>query len=147
MIDIPVYLVGAAGTPDADNPHCSPCILCALTSATALVPSGPLIGMLDSGAYLNAIDETIWRRMGLPSIGRETVHSVNGVQETVVCEATVQIQVVSTVISIPARFAVSRQRANGHPYDLVLGRTFLTQFDFGFSSTRNVWYLSRAVDR
>lgn len=143
MIEIPVYLVGAAGTPDADNPHCSPCIICTLLNERALTPlSGPILGMLDSGAYPNAMDEAVWRRMRLPELRRETVHSVSGVQETIVCEATIQIQAGQTIISKPAHFLVMPQRSNGHPYDLVLGRTFLTQFEFGFSTARNAWHFS-----
>ncbi|MCO5157542.1 MAG: hypothetical protein M9945_12480 [Aquamicrobium sp.] len=145
MTDIPVYLVGAAGTPDADNPHCSPCITCALHHEASETYEGGLLGMLDSGAFPNAIDYGVWQRLNLPIVGKDTLHTVSGVQEIYICEGRLLIGALDTTIPIQERFSISPMRQNGHMCDLILGRRILTLFDFGYS-VADGWYLRTPDD-
>lgn len=142
MANIPVYLVGASGTPDADNPECTPCIICTLKGVEGTEETRPAIAMLDSGAYPNAIDEDFWKSIGLPITGKDTLHSVTATGEVAICSADLRILHGSGVISMRANFSISPLRKNGHLYDLVLGRQILTKFDFGFSYIENRWHLS-----
>lgn len=139
MIDIPVYLVGAAGTPDADNPHCSPCIKCAVTNADGSIHSGEVLGMLDSGAYPNAMEHTLWEKLRLPIVGEDSVHSASSVGGYPICEGLLIAYGVGRIKILAAHFSVMPLRQQGHMYDLILGRKILTLGDFGFSSRHRSW--------
>lgn len=142
-VDIQVYLVGAAGTPDADNPLCAPCIICAVCSEDGSKYYSPVMAMLDSGAYPNAIDTQLWENVQLPIVGEDTLHSTMNVDTVQVCRGLVMVHAPGTTIPIPADFSITPMRQKGHPCNVILGRKFLTQFDFGFDLSRNAWHLSQ----
>lgn len=96
--------------------------------------------MLDSGAFPNGISSSVAAALGLDEIGTDTLHAALSVSESNIYEARVAIEGMSGELT--HRFHSIEQQANGHPYEVILGRQFLTAFDFGFDYARQAWHLS-----
>ncbi|HWT63268.1 MAG TPA: hypothetical protein VN150_11880 [Ochrobactrum sp.] len=140
MIDIPVLLIDATGNV-ADNPICSPCIQCFLSADVTSSPNGPFLAMLDSGAAPSAIDNSVATALNLPIVGSDTVHSALTVN---LVPKYAAVMAISGFPPIQIELMGIDHRRTGHPYDLILGRAFLTMFDFGFDRESGVWRLRRA---
>lgn len=138
--EITVFLVDNGGREDADNVQCSPCIKCILTlDLNGAGNTGELTALLDSGAYPIAVDRSILSRMGSASTGSDSFFSPSGQGTTEVHDVWMWLKGVE-----PARVSVlaTDHRRSGLPYDIILGRVFLTQFDFGFDREKQAWKLS-----
>ncbi|MGU3399140.1 hypothetical protein ACLBWS_05265 [Brucellaceae bacterium D45D] len=140
-IEIPVLLIDATGNV-ADNPVCSPCIQCFLSANETASSQGPLLAMLDSGAAPSAIDNGVAASLGLSVVGSDTVHSALTVN------LVPKYSAFMTIAGLPP-FQIELMgmdhRRTGHPYDLILGRSFLTLFDFGFDRRSLEWRLSLPI--
>lgn len=134
-IEVPVFLVNRVGERDTDNIHCSPCIDVLVKGQGAFAMT---VALLDSGATGIYGDPSILHNLNLSVIRQDTVFAVGMEHTTSVHAAVLQIaglpDLSAEVQSVPCRSA-------GMPYDIVLGRSFLTMFDFGFDRSISEWKL------
>lgn len=138
-MSLPIYMLGTQGVSKDKDPLMTPCLNCLIIN--------PFNGerrlvwaMLDSGAYPNAIDAALAVSLGLRPHGSDTLHAALSVSVSDIYRANLAIEGLAGESTLD--FHSSNHHANGHPYELILGRQFLTAFDFGFSHERQEWYLS-----
>lgn len=136
---IPIYMVGTQGGTEDRNPLLSPCIKC-LIAHPETGERHICLALLDSGAHPNAISSTLAEQLGLEKIGEDTLHAALAVQSTNIYSGHLVVEGLPGTFGLD--FQASNHHANGHPYELILGRRFLTAFDFGYSFERKEWYLS-----
>lgn len=98
------------------------------------------LAMLDSGAYPNAIDNSLAQSLGLSLVGSDTLHAALSVLTSDSYRARLAVEGMPGELTVD--FHATNHHANGHQYGLILGRQFLTRFNFGFNHTRREWYLS-----
>ncbi|MGO4118736.1 pepsin/retropepsin-like aspartic protease family protein [Rhizobium ruizarguesonis] len=134
-VSVPVFLVDKAGNHDADNVNCSPCIDLAVVGSGIAVKA---VALLDSGAAAMYADPEIIRKTGLPVVGKDTFFAVGHSGETTIHKATIWID---GLPDLQADLQMAPFRSSGKPYDMILGRSFLTMFDFGFDLQRRAWKL------
>ena len=136
-VEIPVFLVNKAGNRDSDNVNCSPCIEVVVVSEGKAMKA---VAMLDSGATAIYADLDIIRKLELPIVRQDTATAVGVTHSTNVHAAMFWIDDIPDlsveVQGVPLRSA-------GSPYDIILGRQFLTMFDFGFDPRIGAWKLVR----
>lgn len=137
MIGIPVLLVASNGQISTDNVNCSPCI-----RATVIGPQGnvDVICLLDSGATRLYAEPALAAVTGMPVIGVDTAYAVGAAHETPIHSCTILIEGIAPMI---ADIQAVPLKSAGKPYDMILGRSFLTLFDFGFSPETG-WHLRTA---
>lgn len=134
-IDIPVFLVDVTGIRGIDNVNCSPCI-----DLTIVGPglARKVVALLDSGATGIYGDPPIMDLLQLPIIKQDTVFAVGAAHTTNVHTATFWID---DLPDLQVQIQAVPCRSAGKPYDIVLGRSFLTMFDFGFDQRTRAWRL------
>ncbi len=134
-IFVPVFLVDAAGQRVADNVNCSPCI-------DVVVVAGPhavrAVALLDSGATGIYGDPVLLDTLAAPITRTDVVHAIGMSHATPVHAVTLWID---DLPDLQAEMQAVPCRSNGKPYDIVLGRSFLTMFDFGFDQRTQAWKL------
>lgn len=136
-VEIPVFLVNASGGRDADNVNCSPCIEVVVVGAGKAFKA---VAMLDSGATAMYADPKLIEILKLPVIGTDTFHAVGYSGVTTIHSATFWID---DLPDLPVNLQESPLRSRGMPYDIILGRQFLTMFYFGFDPRNGAWRLVR----
>lgn len=134
-VSVPVFLVNKSGGACTDNVNCSPCISLAVVSAGM---ASRCVAMLDSGATGIYADPAIARKLDLPVIKTDTVYAVGATHASNVYAATFWID---DLPDLSVEVQEVPLRSQGQPYDIVLGRSFLTMFDFGFDLRKRAWKL------
>lgn len=138
-MSIPIYMLGSSGVASSTNPLMAPCINCLVVNPKNGEKHASF-ALLDSGAYPNVISAALAERMELEVVGSDTLHAALAIERTYI--HTAELVVEGLLGTFPIRFQAANHHMNGHPYELVLGRQFLTAFDFGFSQATQEWYLA-----
>lgn len=142
-VEVPVILIDQFGAEIIGNPLYSPCIRCNISSRLdGGVNAKPLFAMLDSGAMPCAIDIEIADSLGLQPSSYDTIHTAENVNLAPQYKA---FMFIAGLKPLEINLAGTNHRRAGHPYDLILGRSFLTLFDFGFDRRNGVWSLSHPI--
>lgn len=132
-------MIGTHGVSKDKDPIMSPCINCLVINPITGERRG-CWAMLDSGANPNGIDSGTALSLGLPAVGSDTLHAALSVSNSTIYAARLAIEGMPG--ELPLNFHSIEHHANGHPYELILGRQFLTGFNFGFNHARQEWYLA-----
>lgn len=134
-VDVPVFLVDSSGNQVSDNVNCSPCINVVIVGAGLAFKA---VAMLDSGAAAIYADPDVIRQTDLPTIGHDTFHGVGHSQTTTIHDGLFWID---GLPDLKVQVQQAPLRSAGRPYDIILGRSFLTMFDFGFDLKTRAWKL------
>ena len=91
---------------------------------------GETIGaaLLDTGARISLIGTLFATEQGLQQVATRTITGVTGTAEFPVCDTEIEFPWLK--IAIPAPIQGARLRANGIPWQAVIGRDILLGFDF-----------------
>ena len=97
------------------------------------LPEQPLAALIDTGATHSCIDSTLAEELALPVIGSTSLASAHGVQA--VNKHLAQIHVTALGMTLYGTFDSVQLRTSGLPYDVLLGRSFLSSADLHYEGT------------